>query len=99
MAMPQPPAAPILMIGGSSAAQPTDMLRLFAEVAGGDDTRIAIITSGSRSPQSVGARYERIFREFGALPTAYHLLDRASANDPAILAGFDECEAFFFTGG
>ncbi len=99
MAMPRAPLAPLLMIGGSSAAQPTDPLRLFTELAGGVGAQIAVITSGSRSPQSVGARYERVFSGFGAQATAYALLDRATANDPALLAGLETANAFFFTGG
>ena len=99
MAMPCAPAAPILMIGGSSAAQPSDPLRLFAQLAGAAGARIAVITSGSRSPQAVGARYERVFGGFGAQATAYPLLDRATANDPALLAGLETADAFFFTGG
>jgi cyanophycinase len=59
MSLPLAPAAPLLLIGGGSASQPVDMLHEFATLAGGPGARIAVITSGSRAPQQVGARYER----------------------------------------
>jgi len=97
--MPLAPVAPLLLIGGSSAAQPVELLRLFVELAGGPGARIAVITSGSRSPHSVGARYERIFGGFDARVSIHHLLSRAEANDRAGLRGLEEAAAFFFTGG
>lgn len=99
MAMPQAPAAPLLLIGGSSPAQPTELLRVFVDLAGGPGARVAVITSGSRAPQVVGARYERLFGGFGARPSVHHLLSRTDANNPLLLHGLDEADAFFFTGG
>ncbi|HUS17906.1 MAG TPA: cyanophycinase [Chloroflexia bacterium] len=99
MGMPLAPAAPLLLIGGSSAAQPADLLRVFTELAGGRGAHVAVITSGSRSPQTVGPRYERLFGGFGARVTVHHLLDRATANRPDSLPGLEIADAFFFTGG
>jgi len=99
MAMPHAPAAPLLLIGGSSPAQPTGLLQFFVDLAGGAGARLAVITSGSRAPQPVGARYERLFGSFGARASVHHLLSRPDANDPRLLRGLAEADAYFFTGG
>ncbi|HEX6605760.1 MAG TPA: cyanophycinase [Chloroflexia bacterium] len=99
MSLPLAPAAPLLLIGGGSASQPVDMLHEFAKLAGGPGARIAVITSGSRAPQQVGARYERFFRSIDMEVGVYHLLSRAESNDPAVLQGFADAQAYFFTGG
>src|SRR5690242_10587374 len=99
MSMPLAPAAPLLLIGGGSASQPVDMLHEFAKLAGGPGARIAVITSGSRAPQQVGARYERFFRSIDMEVGVYHLLSRALSNDPAVLQGFADAQAYFFSGG
>src|SRR6476646_4478050 len=99
MSMPLAPSAPLLLIGGGSAHQPADLLEFLTSLAGGAGARIAVVTSGSRSPLSVGARYERVFTGFGAQVSVHHLLTRADANDPRLIAGLHEAAAFFFTGG
>jgi cyanophycinase len=99
MSMPLAPCAPLLLIGGGSASQPVDLLGLLVTLAGGAGARVAVVTSGSRSPLTVGARYERVFAGFGARVSVHHLLTRADANDPRLIAGLHEADAFFFTGG
>ena len=97
--MPQGPKAPLLLIGGGSGNQSGDLLRFFAELAGGPGARIAVITSGSRVPHEVGARYERTFGAFGAAVSVCHLLRRADGEDPAWVRLLEVADAFFFTGG
>ncbi len=99
MAMPQSPAAPLLLIGGGSSARSIDLLRAFVDLAGGSGARIAVITSGSRVPHETGARYERLFGSVDAAVDVCHIMTRGEANEPRLVARLEAAAGYFFTGG
>lgn len=90
----------IVPVGGAeNKDRGAPILQRFAELAGGDDARIAVIPTASLQADT-GARYERYFRDLGAdevrsLPFA----TRVDASRDDWLKTLEESTGVFLTGG
>lgn len=91
----------LLIIGGNEDKESECViLRKFAEMAGGRDARIAIITTATELPHEVGDEYRSLFTGFGAKDIAVIYIDnREAANDSGNINDIEDATGIFFTGG
>ncbi|MDD3771525.1 MAG: cyanophycinase [Weeksellaceae bacterium] len=74
--------------------------RIINESKNGTDSRIEIVTTASKIPETVGLEYIRAFRYLGAENAdALHLDKRDCTNDETILKRVEEADVVMFTGG
>lgn len=90
----------IVPVGGAEDKDGTPViLRRFAEIAGGQDARIAVIPTASKLDDT-GSRYERIFRELGAGEArSLDFRKREDAGKREWLRFLDDATGVFLTGG
>ncbi len=90
----------IVPIGGAEDKEgPSDILRKFLHVSGGEGARIVIIPTASRLEET-GRRYEKLFRRLGADEAkALPLLSRDDAGKHEWLKYIEEANGIFVTGG
>lgn len=91
----------LLPIGGAEdrVARRT-VLGQFVKLAGGARAAIKVIPSASAFSHELGPEYAAIFRELGAGSVEFtDFQDRAHANDPSTVAGFDNATGIFMSGG
>ena len=98
---PFPNTGTLMMIGGAEdKVGNRTILRRFVELAGGDQSRIAIIATASEIYEIVSQIYERIFTELGAADVhVLKLYSREDCCDENILAPISESSGLFLTGG
>lgn len=102
----------LLLIGGAEdKIGGRLLLRQFVELAGGDDARIAVLTTASSVPEFVGQRYHSLFRSLGARevmllnaqtrPEAgrHELLDRIETSSGLFITGGDQLKLISVIGG
>jgi cyanophycinase len=91
----------LLLIGGAEdKIGGRLLLRQFVELAGGEDARIAVLTTASSVPAFVGQRYLALFRSLGAGGVAeVNVQTRPEAGRPEVLELIDGCTGVFITGG
>ncbi|MCP0914543.1 MULTISPECIES: cyanophycinase [Legionella] len=64
------------------------------------DNRIEFITTGTRQPEAVRARYEEAFDKMGySCPNFTYIEEKEEAHDKNILARIEKADVVFFTGG
>jgi len=75
------------------------ILRRFVELAGDRHARIAVIPTASELPDT-GRRYVDLFEALGAEhAVTLPFLERAHADDPALVKELEDATGVFFTGG
>lgn len=91
----------LVIIGGAEDKDgPAVILRRFLELAGGKRARIAVITTATEEPDSVGQDYERIFLRLGAERVMHlDISTRRSAISTSHCQMLSEMSGLFFTGG
>jgi len=68
--------------------------------AGGEHSKIEVITSASSIPEEVGENYMSAFGKLGCNNAGViHIKSREEANDPAYLKRLEQCDAVLFSGG
>jgi cyanophycinase len=94
------PRGPLLAIGGAEDKfRDRVILRRFAELAGGDNARIAIVPTAS-AVDDAGQRYKAIFLELGATSAeVVYVGDRCDANRDELVEIVEQCTGIFMTGG
>ncbi|MGE5575957.1 MAG: cyanophycinase [Syntrophothermus sp.] len=91
----------LVIIGGAEDKDGDCLiLRRFAKIAGGAEARIAVMTSATEEPETVGKQYKALFEELGAgVVEILHVNSRAEANEAEKTEIVHKATGIFFTGG
>lgn len=94
-------AGSLLIIGGhEDKTGECLILRRFIEMAGGRDSRIAVIAAAAGQPQLVGNEYRELFAGLGAAAVSIlAIADRETAARQELAAVIAQATGIFFTGG
>jgi cyanophycinase len=100
--MPPPSTTgPVILIGGAEDKRRDRLiLTRYAELAGGSDARIVVISTASTMGDRATEGYRALFGELGAAEVlGIRPLNREQANDPEIVSLVDRASGVFVTGG
>ena len=91
----------VMVIGGAEdKVRERVILSRFVKLAGGDDARIAVISTASSLGPLAGEMYRRVFTELGAAEVhPIHTVTRAQCSDPIAVRSVREATGIFLTGG
>jgi cyanophycinase len=91
----------VIIIGGAEdKVRDRVILARFIELAGGRDSRIAVISSASSMGTEAGERYRAVFSELGAdIVRPLHAITRSQANDESAAQTVRDATGVFMTGG
>ena len=94
-------AGPVILIGGAEdKRRDRVILSRFAELAGGPDGHIVVISTASTMGDLATERYRELFETLGVKRvTGLRPLTREEANDPAITSALSDASGIFLTGG
>jgi cyanophycinase len=98
---PPSPTGPVILIGGAEdKRRDRVILTRFAELAGGSDARIVVISTASTMGERASEAYRSLFGELGAAGIqGIRPLNREQANDPEIVSALNDASGIFITGG
>lgn len=86
--------------GGEDKEGDCTILAEFVRMAGGDKSRIVVMTAATDLPEELGAEYSRVFRRLGARSAkVVDVSAREDASNPKSLAALAQATGVFFTGG
>jgi len=99
--MPEIERGHLVIIGGAEDKRADKaILKKVIKLAGGENARVALITTATNSPGEVGKEYESIFTELGARSVvSISITDRKNANNLEGLKALDDATCIFFVGG
>jgi cyanophycinase len=91
----------LLIIGGAEdRCCGAGVLERFAELCGGAEARIVVITTATGAPDLALAEYEQVFRKLGVRHVSeLPISGRADADSPAAAEALDNATGVFFSGG
>jgi cyanophycinase len=91
----------VIVIGGAEdKIRDRVILGRFVQLAGGEDARIAVISTASSLGFEAGERYRAVFGELGVKTVRpMHAMTRAQANDETFARGLRDATGVFLTGG
>ena len=89
----------VIVGGGEDRTGERAVLRRVAEVAGGDNARIAVIGTATTVPDEVGPVYEKAFADLAGEMRFLPVGSREEANSPETVDAIERATAVFFTGG
>lgn len=91
----------LVIIGGAEDKDGDCLiLRRFIKIAGGPEARIAVITSATEEPETVGREYRTLFEKLGAgMVEVLHVNSRAEADEEEKAGLLGQATGIFFTGG
>ncbi len=90
----------LIIGGGEDREDDMTVLGRFVELAGGANSRIAVITAASKMGEKVWRTYDTVFEALGVRRrTAVHVESRAAANDAALAAEVAAADGILMTGG
>ena len=91
----------VIVIGGAEdKVRERVILSRFVKLAGGNDARIAVISTASSLGPLAGEMYRRVFTELGAAEVhPIHTVTRAQCSDPIAVRSVREATGVFLTGG
>ena len=91
----------LVVIGGAEDKNgKCEILRKVAELAGGEEAKLVIITAATEMPEGVGEEYHKIFKRLGVNKIkVLNIESREEASDGKSLQVIDEASGIFFTGG
>ncbi|HUD38578.1 MAG TPA: cyanophycinase [Streptosporangiaceae bacterium] len=94
-------AGRLLIIGGAEdRCCGAGVLERFAELCGGAEARIVVITTATGAPDLALAEYEQVFRKLGVQHVSeLPISGRADADSPAAAEALDNATGVFFSGG
>jgi cyanophycinase len=95
------PVGPVMVIGGAEdKLGERVILSRFVELAGGDQARIAVISTASSLGDAATELYRQIFSRVGAAKvTGLRPETREEANDPRTVEALKDATGIFMTGG
>jgi cyanophycinase len=91
----------LLIIGGAEdRCCGSGLLERFAELCGGDEARIVLVTTATDVPEETLAEYERVFRKLGVGQTReLRLRGRSDADGDEAVRLLSDATGVFFSGG
>lgn len=91
----------LVIIGGAEDKKDSCLiLRKFLELAGGENSRLVIITAATEYPEEVGSTYKRVFHRLGCTEIEIvDVPDRDTANSDEACKILQAGSGYFFTGG
>jgi cyanophycinase len=94
-------AGPVMIIGGAEDRfRDKVILGTFADLAGGADGRIVVISTASSLGDAATQAYRELFLSLGiGAVTGIRPEERAEADDPAVVSNLSEATGVFLTGG
>src|SRR2546428_7915898 len=95
------PVGPVMVIGGAEdKLGERVILSRFVELAGGDQARIAVISTASSLGDAATELYRHVFARAGAARvTGLRPETREEANDPQTIEALKDVTGIFMTGG
>ena len=95
------PVGPVMVIGGAEdKLGERVILSRFVELAGGDQARIAVISTASALGDAATELYRQIFARVGAVKViGLRPETREEANDPRMIEALKDATGIFMTGG
>ena len=95
------PVGPVMVIGGAEdKLGERVILSRFVDLAGGDQARIAVISTASSLGDAATELYRQIFSRVGAAKvTGLRPETREEANDPRTVEALNDATGIFMTGG
>ncbi len=76
------------------------ILRRLVEEAGGNTSRIEVVTTASMIPNEVGVNYLHAFGKIGCINVGVlHIRNRLDAANPEFITRIQQCDAIMFSGG
>src|SRR3989475_8546371 len=95
------PVGPVMVIGGAEdKLGERVILSRFVELAGGDQARIAVISTASSLGDAATELYRHVFARAGAAKvTGLRPETREEANDPQTIEALKDVTGIFMTGG
>src|ERR1700716_2289826 len=95
------PVGPVMVIGGAEdKLGERVILSRFVELAGGDQARIAVISTASALGDAATELYRQIFARVGAVKVmGLRPETREEANDPRTIEALKDATGIFMTGG
>jgi cyanophycinase len=91
----------VIIIGGAEdKVRDRVILSRFANLAGGRDATVAVISTASSLGELAGERYKQVLGELGVSKVrAIHAVTRAQANDDTVSLALRDATGVFMTGG
>ena len=91
----------LIIIGGAEDKQgSSEILQNAVSIAGGNNARIAVLTTATEKPEMKGNEYRHVFQRLGAGEiTILNVDSREEANQEDIARTLRESTGIFFTGG
>jgi cyanophycinase len=97
------PEGTVIVIGGAEdKVRDRVILSRFVDLAGGEEARIAVVSTASSLGAEAGALYREIFATLGVARSSIrplHAMTRPQANDDAAVAAVESASGIFLTGG
>ncbi|MGE5678521.1 MAG: cyanophycinase [Pseudomonadota bacterium] len=99
--MPEHERGSLVIIGGAEDKRADKaILKEVIKLSGGEDSRVALITTATNSPGEVGQEYKRLFGDLGAKSVvSINITGRESANNLDGLKALRDSTCVFFVGG
>ena len=86
--------------GGEDREHDCDVLRKFVDIAGGEASRIVVLTTASNKPEKYVGIYEKAFERIGVAKIDFvHVFERRDANNADCIKTVENATGIFFTGG
>jgi cyanophycinase len=92
----------VALIGGNEFRRESDTVdQALVALAGGPGAVLGLLPTGAtnENPEVVVENGHRHFSRLGAAPEKLLVVDDESANDPALAAAIEACEALYLSGG
>ncbi|WFA09866.1 cyanophycinase [Tissierella sp. Yu-01] len=91
----------LLIIGGAEdKEEKMHILRKFVRLLDSDDSKLLVLTTATKEPETVGENYRRVFSKLGMTNIDILNIDsREDANDEEFIDKIRNSEGIFFTGG
>jgi cyanophycinase len=86
--------------GGEDKEDDCTILTEFVRMAGGEKSRIVVMTAATDEPEEAGAEYLRVFKRLGAKSVeVVDVSTRQDTSNPELLGMLEQATGVFFTGG
>lgn len=86
--------------GGEDKEKDCRILKEFVRLSGGEQARIAVVTTATDSPEEAAAKYKKVFNRLGVEEVRHvSVCERADAMNQESIEAVRQASGLFFTGG